>query len=562
MGCIGKAQAFFLTIIFFCSLVTFQPDMVKASPKTLIVPDQYLTIQDAIDNASLGDIVSVKGGHYYEHLVIDKSISIIGQDLDKTIIDWNGTGAAITLNASNIIVTELTIQSPVAVFDTYEKRFTEYQGLYGIYLSNSSSECNVIKNKIINNQYAIYEVSSKDNSISQNIITENDSIGVCLHDSINTRISENLIQPLQEAITLYNSSSNNITTNTVVNGTNGISLIGSGGGYNGPSNFNTLNSNKIVGSSYCGIQITYSFNNTVSNNNILNVSHGIQLGSSSYNKVSSNLIANGSNWAIILLYSNQNTFSSNYITGNSAAVLGSNVSNNYFAENVITNNGEGLEIGSPPKGNIVFGNFIANNTGAGIAIGNPVDKSEPEYVTDANVIQANSVLNNGQIGLSLQNTNDNMIYGNNFTGNAIGIGIKNAASNLFYYNNFINNSNQTSMPSYNNRSYTYDSINDWDNGSVGNFWTNYNGVDVNGDGIGDTPYVFDQNNVDYYPLMQEIGIQVNLSYPIIEDLILTQVPTPNVPEFPLLATLTFLSASILATVVLVIRKRKAFLGKF
>jgi hypothetical protein len=43
--------------------------------------------------------------------------------------------------------------------------------------------------------------------------------------------------------------------------------------------------------------------------------------------------------------------------------------------------------------------------------------------------------------------------------------------------------------------------NTWDNGSVGNYWTDYKGVDANGDGVGDTPYVINPDNQDRYPLM-------------------------------------------------------------
>jgi parallel beta-helix repeat protein len=41
----------------------------------------------------------------------------------------------------------------------------------------------------------------------------------------------------------------------------------------------------------------------------------------------------------------------------------------------------------------------------------------------------------------------------------------------------------------------------WDDGQKGNYWSDYNGIDTNNDGIGDTPYVIDELNLDRYPLM-------------------------------------------------------------
>lgn len=63
---------------------------VKSDPGTIWVPDDYPTIQGAVNAAGNGDIIRVKAGVYLEDIVVQsKSISIIGESAGNTIIRNN-----------------------------------------------------------------------------------------------------------------------------------------------------------------------------------------------------------------------------------------------------------------------------------------------------------------------------------------------------------------------------------------------------------------------------------------------------------------------------------------
>jgi nitrous oxidase accessory protein NosD len=78
-------------------------------------------------------------------------------------------------------------------------------------------------------------------------------------------------------------------------------------------------------------------------------------------------------------------------------------------------------------------------------------------------------------------------------------------------------------------------IHTWDDGKEGNFWSDYNGTDANHDGIGDTPYVFDVQNEDRYPLMESSAappLTVASVIPVsVEILVLAAVATAAVVSF-------------------------------
>jgi len=99
------------------------------------------------------------------------------------------------------------------------------------------------------------------------------------------------------------------------------------------------------------------------------------------------------------------------------------------------------------------------------------------------------------------NARKSVITGNRLYGSGLGIGLSGTSlNNRIFHNDLFDNTggNAWLEPS---------SVgNDWDDGypSGGNYWDDYTGVDLDGDGIGDSPYDVGGLGLeeDAYPLME------------------------------------------------------------
>lgn len=156
----------------------------------------------------------------------------------------------------------------------------------------------------------------------------------------------------------------------------------------------------------------------------------------------------------------------------------------------------------------------------------------------SNVITGNRILGNVR-GITFESTtSNNRVFGNNITGNHYGLWISASQNNSIYNNNFDNNTVNvfiTGETIIRGRE-TVDTplMNTFDNGTTGNYWSNYNGTDSNGNGIGDAPYIIDENNRDNYPLMMPYEISTTPSP--------SPEPTPKVEPFP---TTLFIGSAII-----------------
>jgi len=204
--------------------------------------------------------------------------------------------------------------------------------------------------------------------------------------------------------------------------------------------------------------------------------------------------------------------------------LGIHLSNSSYSiieSNYIANNFEGIRINGGFN-NTLIGNTIANNSDNGISVffntrnnlisGNKITSNWVGVLfhlySASNTLSENFITANNGMGIWLDGGSNNRIIRNNITDNAKGVFISATKNSTVYHNNFVNNT-----------FHVYIHGNDpvismWDNGVQGNYWDTYTGVDNDGDGIGETPYVIDENNQDNYPLMALVDIAVIPEFPL------------------------------------------------
>jgi parallel beta-helix repeat protein len=198
-----------------------------SSGKTLYVggsgEGNYTKIQDAIDNTIEGDIIFVydDSSPYYERLQISKSISIIGEDKNTTVIDGKNNGITIMINADFFTLSNFKIiNNGLWAISLYESHNNKIRNI--IILDNGitlvSSNNNTINSNRIISCYGpnLYIVDCDYNIINNNVFSDGYS-GIQLDKSNNNRISYNSISNNIWGFKLWDSLCNIIEKNNILN---------------------------------------------------------------------------------------------------------------------------------------------------------------------------------------------------------------------------------------------------------------------------------------------------------------------------------------------------------
>ncbi len=267
-----RKLAILLVILLFAASVTVFLNYLRHWPSplgTIVVPTDYPTIQAAINNSWPGDTIYVRNGNYTEEIVIDKPLTLIGQNPEKTVIHGHYekymSFVNVIVNASDVSISNFTITGCT----------------YGVTLGSKCSNCQ-LTNNIINGFGEGVSIAGANIAITNNSISANCGNAItCVGN--NTLISQNDIGNCERGIVIKGNASDVIVEkNTVSNGVthdgvySGLYDYLYGGIVLGPGKNCEVFENNVNGFKN-GIQYQGANNSLVYTNSLTNCSVGVSV---------------------------------------------------------------------------------------------------------------------------------------------------------------------------------------------------------------------------------------------------------------------------------------------
>ncbi len=549
--------------------LTFKIILVRAG--TIVVPDDYPTIQEAVDAASSRDTVSVKCGIYREHVVVNKPLSLLGEDTNNTVIDGNGTGCGILVTADYTSVKGLRVQncedgikvesddnvissnlvssnghketevwtnqeiyqdfvSPVNRWYVHNLINGSYTAFFNITEHTPAISIQALGREDVNqlfvglfydrnsdNEPQLKEYVSYGDAKERNVhvylvnppdghyiikvlgwevlgnpghfdleMTRYFGYGIAILSSRNNMIADNVVSHNPVGLYLYDSSNATIQYNEAIENVGGIVLSNSS--WCVISNNNACLNKLGSGIRQFGNGMTFWAvqSSQIAENNVSSNLFGIWLLDSSNNDVTGNNLVSDQGWGLVMYASHDNEVAYNNISISGPSSDGVRMMfsrQNYFRENCFESNGHaGIYFWLHNENNSIIRNKFHSNGAHGV---------ELKLLCDNNIIADNDIRFSGINGILILESSGCTVTRNYVFSNNRGVISHDASENKIYHNNVLD--------SWELQAADFNSANAWDNGCEGNFWSNYNGTDLDGDGVGDTHLLWE--GVDKYPLV-------------------------------------------------------------
>lgn len=237
----------------------------------------FPSIQAAIDYAAEGQTIYVGNGFYNETLLIDKPLTLLGENASTTII--NETATILHVNADNVSISDFTIQYiGCACFGYSSINVTNCQNV------------NVTSSIVISDDFGIEVAEATNVVVANNDFTHAGSAAIVVMDSDNVSVFNNNVAAMN-GIQIENCTEGSFSSNTIL-------------------------------SSETGVFIAQSYGDTLSGNNVSSItSMGLWLSSCSNNSFFGNNVSTTSPYGLFIWLSYNNTIFDNNFPGNGSQIL-------------------------------------------------------------------------------------------------------------------------------------------------------------------------------------------------------------------------------------------------
>ena len=335
-----KSRLLVAFLVFSSALLLTLAYIPEARATTLYVggmgPANYTAVQDAIDNATAGYTIYVYNGTYYENVVVDKPLSLVGENRDTTVIDGGESDTVVSITSDWVNITGFTLTN--GGLETVNP---------GINLGVVNN-CSITGNTVTYNGYGI-RIRGSGHVVANNTVNNN-TYGIVLSWASNNSLSGNSMNRrgiLIEGQALEHFASQTIDVSNTVKGK--------------PIRYWKNVIGGTIPTDAGQVILANCTNVTVKNQNISDVTMGVRLGFSSNNAIVNNTISNCT-WGIFLGASNDNLIEHNVISSNSyqGIRLDSSRRNNISQNALLDNYGTHVDLFTGSHENVISENTLSN----------------------------------------------------------------------------------------------------------------------------------------------------------------------------------------------------------
>ncbi|HID73595.1 MAG TPA: hypothetical protein EYP43_00940, partial [Thermoplasmata archaeon] len=444
---------------------------------------------EAIDSAANGSVIRVYDGLYAEYLRIEKTVEIVGNGTDRTVIDGRGVRIVVRISYDGVNITHLEVTGSEDHRD----------GFWDAGILVEAANVTIADVLLRDNDEGLLAFESPGLALLDCTFDRN-SLPVRISEADGARLLNNTFLRNGEGMDIWHSVGCTLRDN--VFDAYGVRLFGGRPECYGSHDIdrsNTVDGRPVVyisGSTGTDIPpdaaqviVTNRSGVRVGNLTMTNVTHGVQVAFADDTLLSGLTVTNCSKEALRAVWSDRLILDGVNCTGSEDGVQILYCNSTVITDcNMSSNEWYGLDLAYSE--NVTVLRTVVARNGNGMHLQNMSDS----------VIRGNDILRNQGDGIQVMSTDDTMILRNRIEHNrGWGLNINpSSEGNFVHMNDFEWNGGLQAQ------AFDKDGGADWSNGTVGNYWSDYTGSDDDRDGIGDTPYHLDTDTdvVDPHPVME------------------------------------------------------------